>query len=32
VAGSRDGVDEVSYQRGGKFLTIVADHDTGNVV
>ena len=28
----RIGVDEISYKRGHKFLTIVADHDTGNVV
>ena len=28
----RIGVDEVSYKRGHRFLTIVADHDTGNVV
>jgi transposase len=28
----RIGVDEISYKRGRKFLTIVADHDTGNVV
>jgi transposase len=28
----RIGVDEFSYKRGHKFLTIVADHDTGNVV
>jgi transposase len=27
----RIGVDEISYKRGHKFLTIVADHDTGNV-
>jgi transposase len=26
------GVDEISYKRGHRFLTIVADHDTGNVV
>ena len=28
----RIGVDEISYRRGHRFLTIVADHDTGNVV
>jgi transposase len=28
----RIGVDEISYRRGHKFLTIVADHDTGQVV
>ena len=28
----RIGVDEISYKRGRKFLTIVADHDSGNVV
>jgi transposase len=28
----RIGVEEISYKRGRKFLTIVADHDTGNVV
>jgi transposase len=28
----RIGVDEISYKRGHEFLTIVADHDTGNVV
>jgi transposase len=28
----RIGVDEISYKRGRKFLTIVADHDTGNVI
>jgi transposase len=28
----RIGVDEVSYRRGHKYLTIVADHDTGHVV
>jgi transposase len=28
----RIGVDEISYRRGRKFLTVVADHDTGNVV
>ncbi|HEV7710158.1 MAG TPA: ISL3 family transposase [Asanoa sp.] len=28
----RVGVGEISYKRGHKFLTIVADHDTGNVV
>jgi transposase len=26
------GVDEISYKRGRKFLTIVADHDTGTAV
>lgn len=28
----RIGVDEISYKRGHKYLTIVADHDTGRVV
>ena len=28
----RIGVDEISYRRGRKFLTVVADHDTGRVV
>jgi transposase len=28
----RIGVDEISYKRGRRFLTIVADQDTGNVV
>jgi transposase len=28
----RIGVDEVSYKRGHKYLTVVADHDTGRVV
>jgi transposase len=28
----RIGVDEISYKRGHKFLTIVADHDSGDVV
>ena len=28
----RIGVDEISYRRGHWYLTIVADHDTGNVV
>lgn len=28
----RIGVDEISYKRGRKFPTIVADHDTGNVI
>jgi transposase len=28
----RIGVDEISYKRGHHYLTIVADHDTGNVV
>jgi transposase len=27
----RIGVDEISYKRGHKYLTIVADHDTGRV-
>jgi transposase len=26
------GVDEIAYRRGHTYLTIVADHDTGNVV
>lgn len=28
----RIGVDEIAYKRGHNYLTIVADHDTGNVV
>jgi transposase len=28
----RIGVDEISYRKGRKFLTVVADHDTGHVV
>jgi transposase len=28
----RIGVDEISYKRGHRYLTIVADHDTGRVV
>ena len=28
----RIGVDEIAYKKGRKFLTVVADHDTGNVV
>jgi transposase len=28
----RIGVDEVSYKRGHRYLTVVANHDTGNVV
>jgi transposase len=28
----RIGVDEISYKRGHKFLTVIADHDTGRVV
>jgi transposase len=28
----RIGVDEISYRRGHKYLTIVANHDNGNVV
>lgn len=28
----RIGVDEISYRRGHKYLTVVADHDTGHVV
>ena len=29
---SRIGVDEVSYRKGHRFLTVVADHDAGGVV
>lgn len=29
---ARIGVDEISYRKGRKFLTVVADHDTGRVV
>jgi transposase len=28
----RIGVDEIAYRKGRKFLTVVADHDTGRVV
>jgi transposase len=28
----RIGVDEISYKRGHRYLTVVADHDTGRVV
>jgi transposase len=28
----RIGVDEISYKRGNRYLTIVADHDSGKVV
>jgi transposase len=28
----RLGVDEISYKRGQRYLTVVADHDTGSVV
>jgi len=28
----RIGIDEVSYKRGHKYLTIVVDHDTGNLL
>lgn len=28
----RIGIDEISYKRGHKYLTIVADHDSGRVV
>jgi transposase len=28
----RIGIDEISYKKGRKFLTIVADHDTGHVI
>lgn len=29
---TRLGIDEVSYRRGHKYLTVVVDHDTGRVV
>jgi len=28
----RIGIDEISYKRGHKYLTIVVDHDTGNLL
>jgi transposase len=28
----RIGIDEVSYRRGGRYLVVVVDHDTGRVV
>ena len=28
----RIGIDEISYKRGHKYLTIIVDHDTGNLV
>jgi transposase len=28
----RLGIDEISYKRGHRYLTIIADHDTGHVV
>lgn len=28
----RIGIDEIAYRKGRKFLTVVADHDTGRVV
>ena len=32
-AGSRRlGIDEISYKRGRKFLTVVVDHDSGRLV
>lgn len=32
VGVSRIGIDEISYKRGHKYLTIVVDHDTGNLL
>jgi transposase len=29
---TRIGIDEISYKRGHKFLTVVVDHDTGRLV
>jgi len=29
---TRIGIDEISYRRGHKYLTVVVDHDTGRVV
>lgn len=29
---SRIGIDEISYKRGNRFLTVVVDHDTGRLV
>ena len=28
----RIGIDEISYKRGHKYLTVVVDHDTGRLV
>jgi len=28
----RIGIDEISYRRGHKYLTVVVDHDTGRLV
>lgn len=28
----RIGIDEISYKRGHRYLTVIADHDTGHVV
>ncbi len=29
---TRIGIDEISYKRGHKYLTVVVDHDTGRLV
>ena len=29
---SRIGIDEISYKRGQKYLTVVVDHDSGRLV
>ena len=29
---ARVGIDEVSYKKGQKYLTVVVDHDSGNLV
>ncbi len=29
---TRIGIDEISYKRGHKYLTVVVDHDTGRPV
>ena len=29
---ARIGIDEISYKRGHKYLTVVVDHDTGRLI